>query len=432
MPRVKSYLQDVYGLAQNPFPATAIARWGSTDERENGLLFNSDVCLREYEEAVDKFIVGPIDSGSKFHFLWSLGEGEEARGFGKTVLLRHLSREINKDLGLALLHNHGFDQEEARNTPVLATMGTFNKTDVTTLSAVCLEQVRYLAQVDPSTDFSPLMVLRKYLVEPLVSVIRPADEEAEADAIRNRIKETDFSLAGKTLGSPDRRFVDFFANGNWRGLGAFVRQADHKSGFDLLSTSFVVARAAGIKKVFLFIDEVEAFASADTPKKRRSMEVERFRDIAIETQPFGDMASYVLTMHPTAARSIDEFWSLARLPKIDHLLRQNQRITVILNPLTDTAGVEKLLTSYLKTFRQQDSDVQPIHPFDRATLHVLLEHSGGRPGPMLKFAHDLIEEGARNHWSRIGDGEARQMAEEDREMPELPTRTRRRGIGAIE
>ena len=107
------------------------------------------------------------------------------------------------------------------------------------------------------------------------------------------------------------------------------------------------------------------------------MEVERFRDIAIETQPFGDMASYVLTMHPAAARSIDEFWSLARLPKIDHLLRQNQRITVILNPLTDIADVEKLLTSYLKTFRQSDSNVQPIHPFDRAALHVLLEHSNG-------------------------------------------------------
>ncbi len=51
-----------------------------------------------------------------------------------------------------------------------------------------------------------------------------------------------------------------------------------------------------------------------------------FRDIAIETQPFGEMASYVLTMHPAAARTIDEFWSLARLPKIDHLLRSGQGI----------------------------------------------------------------------------------------------------------
>jgi hypothetical protein len=431
MPRVKSYLQDAYGLAQNPFPATAIARWGSSDERENGLLFNSDVCPREYEEAVDKFIVGPIDSGSKFHFLWSLGEGEEARGFGKTVLLRHLSRAINSDLGRELLEKHGFDQEEARNTPVLAAMGTFNKTDITSLSAVCLEQVRYLAQVDPNTGRSPLMALRQHLTDNLEIQAGAVDEEA-ADAIRKKIKDADLSLTGKTLGSPDRRVVDYFSNGNWSAIVSLLRDADQRNGFDLLGTAFVIARAAGIKKIFLFIDEVEAFASADTPKKRRSMEVERFRDIAIETQPFGDMASYVLTMHPAAARSIDEFWSLARLPKIDHLSRQNQRITVILNPLDDVADVETLITSYLKTFRQTDARVDSIHPFDRAALHVLLEHSGGRPGPMLKFAHELIEEGARNQWNRIGDNESRQIAEEDRDAPGLPMRARRRGIGAID
>ena len=432
MARVKSYLQEAYGLTQNPFPATAIARWGSSDERENGLLFNSDVCPREYDEAVDKFIVGPIDSGSKFHFLWSLGEGEEARGFGKTVLLRHLSRAINADLGRELLEKHGFEQEEARNTPVLAAMGTFNKTDITSLSAVCLEQVRYLAQVDPSTGSSPLMLLRQHLVKSLESRTGAGDEEAEAEAIRKKIKDTDLSLTGKTLGSPDRKFVDYFANANWSGIITLVRDADQKNGFDLLSTSFVVARAAGVKRIFLFIDEVEAFASSDTPKKRRSMEVERFRDIAIETQPFGDMASYVLTMHPAAARSIDEFWSLARLPKIDHLSRQSQRITVILNPLDEIADVETLITSYLKTFRQSDISVEPIHPFDRTVLRVLLEHSGGRPGPMLKFAHEIIEEGARNQWKRIGDSEARQIAEDDRDAPELPMRTKRRGIGAID
>jgi hypothetical protein len=430
MPRVKSYLQDAYGLAQNPFPATAIARWGSSDERENGLLFNSDVCSREYDETVDKFIVGPIDSGSKFHFLWSLGEGEEARGFGKTVLLRHLSRAINTDLGRELLERHGFDADEARNTPVLAAMGTFNKTDITSLSAVCLEQVRHLAQVDPSAGVSPLMVLRQRLAE--ILEVRPGDEEAAAEVIRKKIKDTDLALSGKTLGSPDRKFIDCFANGNWPGLVSLVREADQKNGFDLLSTSFVVARAAGIKRIFLFIDEVEAFASSDTPKKRRSMEVERFRDIAIETQPFGDMASYVLTMHPAAARSIDEFWSLARLPKIDHLSRQSQRITVILNPLDDIADVETLITSYLKISRRSDINVETIHPFDRAALHVLLEHSGGRPGPMLKFAHELIEEGARTQWKRIGDNEARQIAHEDRDAPELSMRSRRRGIGAID
>jgi hypothetical protein len=391
---------------------------------------------KEYEEAVDKFIVGPVDSGSKFHFLWSLGEGEEARGFGKTVLLRHLSRAINKDLGENLLREHDFDEAEARETLVLAAMGTFNKTDVTSLSAVCLEQVRHLAQVYPDTAKSPFEVLREPMLRRLEQDGEILDGQdrayAEAEAIRHRIRNTDLSLGGKTLGSVDRRLTDLFATGDGSGLSAFLRQADQRIGFELLSTSFIIARAAGIKRLFLFIDEVEAFASADTPKKRRSMEVERFRDIAIGTQPFGEMASYVLTMHPAAARAIDEFWSLARLPKIDHLLRQNQRITVILKPLGRVEEVEKLLVSYLERFRSAKNSSEPLQPFDRAALRVFLEHSGGRPGPILKFAHDLIEEAARHKWARIGEQEARQFMEEEYDMPETPPRARIRRIGAIE
>src|SRR5437879_4602213 len=140
MARPKAFIRETYTLEQNPFPASAIAQWGSSDERENGSLYDADVVPKEYAEAIAKFVVGPVDSGSKFHFLWSLGEGEEARGFGKTVLLRHLSRAINTDLGRELLEKHGFDHDEARNTTVLAAMGTFNKTDITSLSAVCLEQ----------------------------------------------------------------------------------------------------------------------------------------------------------------------------------------------------------------------------------------------------------------------------------------------------
>src|SRR5205823_1839222 len=127
-------------------------------------------------------------------------------------------------------------------------------------------------------------------------------------------------------------------------------------------------------------DQVEDFASADTPKKRRSLEVERFRDIAVETQPFGEMASYVLTMHPAAARSVEEYWSLARLPKVDHLLKQNERITVILKPLRRVEDVEKLLAVYMSRYRRPGSAFDAIHPFDRAALAVLMEVSGGRPG----------------------------------------------------
>jgi hypothetical protein len=434
MVRPRSFVRDTYGLEQNPFPAVAIAQWGSSDERENGSLYNADVVPKEHAEAIAKFVVGPIDSGSKFHFLWSLGEGEEARGFGKTALLGHIAREINSDLGRHVLLANDFDQEEADTTAVLAAMGTFNKTDVTGLAAVSLEQVRYLAQADPSTGESPLMVVRKLLIQRLEreSLLGQNQADAEADAIREFTRETNLAVGGKTLGSPDRRLLDHFANENWRALVSFLRDANAKDGFELLSSCLIIARAAGVKRVLLFIDQVEDFASADTPKKRRSLEVERFRDIAIETQPFGEMASYVLTMHPAAARSVEEYWSLARLPKIDHLLKQNERITLILRPLKRLEDAEKLLLSYMKRFRRQDSGFEALHPFDHAALSVLMDVTGGRPGPMLKLAHDLIEEGARNAWSRIGEREAREITDDAQTGIEIPRTARRRRIGAVE
>jgi hypothetical protein len=437
MPRPKLFIQDNYGLEQNPFPHTAIAQWGSSDERENGALYNADVVPKEYAEAIAKFVVGPIDSGSKFHFLWSLGEGEEARGFGKTVLLGHIAREIDSDLGRHVLLANEFDEQEASDTPVLAAMGTFNKNDVTGLAAVSLEQVRYLAQSDPATGKSPLAVLRDHLLrrveEDLPKGKGAKDRgEVEAEAIRDLTREASLSLGGKTLGSPDRRLLDHFANADWRSLVAGLRDANAKNGFELLSSCLIIARAAGVKRALLFIDQVEDFATADTPKKRRSLEIERFRDIAVETQPFGEMASYVLTMHPAAARSIEEYWSLARLPKMDHLLKQNERITLILRPLKRLEDAEKLLVGYLGRFRRQGSGFDALHPFDRAAVAVVLDVCGGRPGLMLKLGHDLIEEGARSAWPRIGEREARMIAEDRHVEAEAQRTTRRRRVGAVE
>jgi hypothetical protein len=434
MARPKAFIRETYSLEQNPFPASAIAQWGSPDERENGSLYDAGVVPKDYAEAIAKFVVGPVDSGSKFHFLWSLGEGEEARGFGKTVLLAHIARQINKDLGLQVLLENEFEKDEAAENRLLAAMGTFNKVDVTGLAAVSLEQVRYLAQVDPGFAKSPLRILREHFVKDLgAEVSGSGDErvEMEAEKIRERVKEVSLGLGGKTLGSPNRNLLDCFANGDWSGLAGYLKDASAKDGFELLSSVLIIAKAAGVKRVLLFIDQVEDFASADTPKKRRSLEVERFRDIAIETQPFGQMASYVLTMHPAAARSVEEYWSLARLPKVDHLLKQNERITVILRPLKRLEEAEKLLAVYMGSSRRQGSAFDALHPFDRGALTVLKDVSGGRPGPMLKLAHDLIEEGARKAWTKIGEKQARDITQ-DIDLGEETKAPSRRRIGAVE
>src|SRR5262249_25773805 len=68
--RAKAFISKAYFLEENPFPTEAIVRWGDPDPRSNGALFSEEVFRAEYEETVGKFIVNPIDTGSKFHFLW--------------------------------------------------------------------------------------------------------------------------------------------------------------------------------------------------------------------------------------------------------------------------------------------------------------------------------------------------------------------------
>ena len=61
----------------------------------------------------------------------------------------------------------------------------------------------------------------------------------------------------------------------------------------------------------------------------------------------------------------------------------------------------------VSTGRQWLRGFDSSHPFNRAAVGVLLEVSAGRPGQMPKLTHDLIEEGGRNAWLRIGEPVAR-------------------------
>jgi hypothetical protein len=234
------------------------------------------------------------------------------------------------------------------------------------------------------------------------------------------------------LGYPDRQLVNMFADSDWRRLSAYVRNAKASDGFGMLNTIFILARTAGVKRVFLFTDQVEDFANADTSKKRRHLEVERFRDLSIEAQPFGEMSAYVLTMHPEAARQIEGFWSEARLPELDPTAKRTRRTAVIMRPVKSREDAVQVYLKYSSDARLPDSDVPPLHPFDESALDVLMEVSGGRPGQMLKFAHDLIEEGAQDEYRTITAKEATDILAEAGSVAddERPVR-RPRGIGLV-
>ncbi len=123
------WIRKAWGLKLNPFPSTAIARLGSEDDRENGLLFNPSVQANKVSEATDKFVIGSIFSGLKFGYLWSLGTGagSDARGFGKSSMLQFLVEKVNSDWGRTAILEAGLDEDDARDEPAAAVLAAFDK-----------------------------------------------------------------------------------------------------------------------------------------------------------------------------------------------------------------------------------------------------------------------------------------------------------------
>jgi hypothetical protein len=141
------------------------------------------------------------------------------------------------------------------------------------------------------------------------------------------------------------------------------------------------------------------------------------------------MASYVLTMHPDAARSIEEFWSLARLPQIDFSRRQNERVTVILKALETPDQAARLLGRYLNEFRT-GTPPDPLFPFTRDAIEAVRKSAEGRPGEILRRANRLIDEGAANQTALIDATQVEEFFRE--EGPRADATPRRRAFGSLQ
>jgi hypothetical protein len=311
-------------------------------------------------------------------------------------------------------------------------MAAFNTQGNTTLSGVSLDHVRYVAQEDDK-GVLPLERLRQQFIDVVTPDASP-DMGGDVDAwiskrLRDAVRQTEIDIRGKTIGPVDKKFVDLFTDGDLPGLRQYLIDVKPGRGYDLLHTLFVIARSAQVKRIFLLIDQVEDFASVDVPRKRRHLEVERFRDLAIETQPFGEMASYVLTMHPQAARTIDEFWNLARRPRLEHSGRQAERVTVILKGLRTVEQAVSLLRKYLERYRI-GTPPDPLFPFTRDAVEAIRDLSGGRPGEILRRANQLVDDGAAHQVSVIDATHVRDVFSGD--MSSAGPSVRRRVLGSID
>src|SRR5439155_24841930 len=93
VPRRRAALyREVLGILANPFPDTAIANL------ERRSVFDPYVHPDLPQRMARVFLGVDRRKAPKVTFLWSLGAGPEARGYGKSAYLMWLTEAINSDL----------------------------------------------------------------------------------------------------------------------------------------------------------------------------------------------------------------------------------------------------------------------------------------------------------------------------------------------
>lgn len=385
------WLKRQWGLRNNPFPTTGIARLGGADLRENGLLYEPDVNADKFEEAVEKFVLGAAFSGLRFGYLWSTGTGpgdSDARGFGKSVLMQHLTGSLNEDFGRAAYLSCGLDEDDASEAPICGLLTSFDTAQIRSLSAALFTAVEY------ATDFRAAdtsLTLVQRLREALVARTATDDPQSLAKIVVEQHRD----LRGRTLGPPDDKLILALCDADPTVAQDYldkVKPASRtRNGAVYLATFLLFAAAAGMKHVLLCCDQLEDLASTTTAKAKRDLETERFRDIILETLPMADMLGVVVTMHPRAALTIGTAWELADLPTFE-ISEANKHRIVVLPALRDLDSAVKLLSKYLAAARKKDDRPSgDLYPFTSGAVEALFKRSNRKPRDVLRKAHGLIE-----------------------------------------
>lgn len=377
------HMENTWGLDQNPFPAEAIS---NRDDEPWAELYSTEIAAFGR-----KFIRGGVRGGPALGFLWSQGASADT-GFGKTRLIRQMRDRINADLGRSVLEATGLKPE--RIVPVAAAY-----TNLKSGVAMGLFPVLHAAVADLGVAHggqpSVLDKARANVVARIAERdgIDPAD--VTKDAIINELRRVRLERA--PAGSPLRpELLDGFAAGGVDMQEAIARASDAmklRAGIAYLDFALAALKAAGIERLFLFVDQLEDLANNRTlTKAKRDREVGRIRDLQ-EEEPYASQLRMVLTFHSTAAAALADMWVMHRLPSFE-AVPANDSAVVVLRGITNEDDGAELLRVYLDASRVEDVD-DDLTPFQTDAVSELIAQSQGRIGILLSQAHRVLDAAAR-------------------------------------
>jgi len=373
-----------FGLSRNPFPAEAYATGDDVED------FVDDVVTEELQTFRTRLIAGSIEESRSMSFLWSLGAFGQDTGYGKTATLKRMAREINLDWGLSTLIAAGASSEDAASYPICATYVSFNANNTNSLYAGLFEAVRWAANWTPGPGKPNLLWLLRERALAAAGASGSSTGYQLADALS-------VAHAGFGRGLSDLRsdFVEALSESQTpedladalSGVSLTTRQ---RSGHLYFQGFISLAAAAGMKRVFTFLDQIEDLANPYvTTKQKRYREVERFRDTLIEDPIIGAMGSFVLTLHRRAEDALVDAWIGSRLPSFDPDHKANAPRVVILRGLRDDRAAETLVTEMIKKARTDDAP-DGLWPFTVDAVSAMRIRNSGRISKFLEDCYTVL------------------------------------------
>jgi hypothetical protein len=174
-------------------------------------------------------------------------------------------------------------------------------------------------------------------------------------------------------------------------LSVVSQTTRQRSGHLYFQAFLCLASAAGLVRVFTFLDQIEDLANPYlTTKKKRFQEVERMRDTLIEDPIIGRMGSFVLTLHRRAEDAIGEAWVASRLPSFEPELKTNMSRVLQLRGLRSDKDAATLVGAFLDKARTDEAPDDPLWPFTTDAVSVMRVRNSGRISKFLEDCYSVL------------------------------------------
>src|SRR5439155_8569267 len=173
-------------------------------------------------------------------------------------------------------------------------------------------------------------------------------------------------------------WVEFLGNAQVFSLWHRVRV-----GRELFRSCVAFLRQIGMDRLLVFVDQVEDFANFVTPYYKLRRDFPRLAYLCTQDEIVNNHVTFILTMHPRAARVLYRYWPDVAIGPIG--IDEKAENTVCLGPMNKARFAEMVMT-YLDSARLK-GPTNTLSPFTEAAIDLVHKEEQGRAGYCLQRLH---------------------------------------------